>query len=189
MLLLHAFLAASQMPCEHAVDLREGVYYQKCYDPECRSYRSACMPLPSQVWLKYRQHAVQEAQGADAAAAAGQPAGKLAAAAEAVQGAGMQQRHQQGQYGHAAEVRFETVEEEDEQCLQLLQQFEDGTAAARGGAAAKAAYRGAVQPGSCPLQQQQVAAAAGAEAADEYMQCLRLLQEVEGGAAWAADTG
>jgi hypothetical protein len=46
-----------------AVDLHTGVYYQKCYDPECRHYRSNTMPLPGDIWQAYR-HMVQAQQQA-----------------------------------------------------------------------------------------------------------------------------
>ncbi len=29
--------------------LQEGAWYQKCYDPECRGYRSDMMPLPKEI--------------------------------------------------------------------------------------------------------------------------------------------
>uniref|UniRef100_A0A383WFI1 DNA-directed primase/polymerase protein n=1 Tax=Tetradesmus obliquus TaxID=3088 RepID=A0A383WFI1_TETOB len=223
----------------YVVDLREGVFYQKCYDPECRSYRSACMPLPAAVWERYRQHAAADnahVQVAAAAAATARLAGaapKPTAAAAAVQGAGthlqQQQQHQAGMQeaalGAGAHLQQqqagmqETVlgagahlqqqqqqcqaqvpeggaeEWEDQQCLQLLLQFEEkqctavqhveGDAAAGGGAAGVRR--------SCLLQEEQVMAD-GADAADEndeldeYEQCLQLLQEVEG-SGWAGDTG
>lgn len=31
------------------VKMQAGVWYQKCYDPECRAYRSEAMPLPLQL--------------------------------------------------------------------------------------------------------------------------------------------
>ncbi|CAH9110259.1 unnamed protein product [Cuscuta europaea] len=33
----------------YVVDLRRGVYYQKCYDPDCRGYRSPLRPVPGNV--------------------------------------------------------------------------------------------------------------------------------------------
>ncbi|CAL8468734.1 g8274 [Coccomyxa elongata] len=33
----------------YVVSLQEGVWYQKCYDPECRDYRSEMMPLPHEI--------------------------------------------------------------------------------------------------------------------------------------------
>jgi hypothetical protein len=32
------------------VDANTGVFYQKCYDPECRHYRSETLPLPKDAW-------------------------------------------------------------------------------------------------------------------------------------------
>lgn len=45
-------LAPSLCPCvaANAADLHQGTWYQRCYDPECHAYRSACMPLPADVW-------------------------------------------------------------------------------------------------------------------------------------------
>lgn len=48
-------------PC-CAVDLHAGVYYQKCYDPECRHYRSNTMPLPGNIWQAYRHLEQQPGQ-------------------------------------------------------------------------------------------------------------------------------
>ncbi|XP_049399361.1 uncharacterized protein LOC125863227 isoform X3 [Solanum stenotomum] len=33
----------------YVVDLQRGVYYQKCYDPDCRGYRSPLRPVPDNV--------------------------------------------------------------------------------------------------------------------------------------------
>ncbi|XP_023644369.1 DNA-directed primase/polymerase protein isoform X2 [Capsella rubella] len=33
----------------YIVDLRRGIYYQKCYDPDCRDYRSPIRPVPDSV--------------------------------------------------------------------------------------------------------------------------------------------
>lgn len=33
----------------YVVDLHQALWYQKCYDPECRSFRSESLPLPSDV--------------------------------------------------------------------------------------------------------------------------------------------
>nr|XP_023887818.1 DNA-directed primase/polymerase protein-like [Quercus suber] len=33
----------------YIVDLRRAVYYQKCYDPDCRGYRSPLRPIPIDV--------------------------------------------------------------------------------------------------------------------------------------------
>lgn len=35
----------------YVVDMQQGVWYQKCYDPDCRDYRSPVMPLPREVLL------------------------------------------------------------------------------------------------------------------------------------------
>lgn len=35
----------------YIVDLRRAVYYQKCYDPDCRGYRSPLRPIPANVIL------------------------------------------------------------------------------------------------------------------------------------------
>jgi hypothetical protein len=42
--------------------LAAGVYYQKCYDPECRHYRSNYMPLPTEVWQAYKHLVLQPDQ-------------------------------------------------------------------------------------------------------------------------------
>lgn len=71
------------------VDLRAGVWYQKCFDPECRGFRSEFMPLPPAVW----EHCW--AQEGEAAQEAGQPpvqrqqAGFDAAAAAAAAALGL----------------------------------------------------------------------------------------------------
>ena len=31
------------------VDFREGAYYQRCHDPECRGHRGCLRPLPSEL--------------------------------------------------------------------------------------------------------------------------------------------
>jgi hypothetical protein len=167
------------------VDLREGVFYQKCYDPECRSFRSACMPLPSHVWEQCRQqHTAEETHVAATAATFAGPAPKLTtAAAVAVQGACVCQQQQQQQ--QVAIQAGEAAEEEDEQCLQLLQQFEEQQGTAADGDAAAAATGAAVWHSGMLREQ----AAEAIDDADEYAQCLQLLQEVEGNAGWAADTG
>ncbi|VFQ67576.1 unnamed protein product [Cuscuta campestris] len=33
----------------YVVDLKRGVYYQKCHDPDCRGYRSPLCPIPDNV--------------------------------------------------------------------------------------------------------------------------------------------
>ncbi|KAK9914765.1 hypothetical protein WJX75_000253 [Coccomyxa subellipsoidea] len=33
----------------YVISLQEGAWYQKCYDPECRGYRSDMMPLPKEI--------------------------------------------------------------------------------------------------------------------------------------------
>ncbi|XP_054460505.1 DNA-directed primase/polymerase protein [Anoplopoma fimbria] len=35
------------------VDLKEEVWYQKCHDPECRSFRSSSYPLPQEICVSY----------------------------------------------------------------------------------------------------------------------------------------
>lgn len=37
----------------YVVDLRVGCWYQKCYDPDCRHYRSPGLPLPPHIWQQY----------------------------------------------------------------------------------------------------------------------------------------
>lgn len=52
-----------------------GVFCQKCYDPDCRGYRSPWSPLPPEVWQQQRLLAAaaawRERQQEEAAAAAG----------------------------------------------------------------------------------------------------------------------
>jgi hypothetical protein len=38
----------------YVVDAAAGHYHQRCYDPECRGYRSPAMPLPADVWKAAR---------------------------------------------------------------------------------------------------------------------------------------
>jgi hypothetical protein len=135
------------------------------------------MPLPSHLWQQYRQH-----HAAHDAYAAAPLATKQTAAATAVLGACKQpQKQQQG------EVQGEAAEEEDEQCLQLLQQFEQeyGSAPVHAAAADDSDRAAAVQHGCCSHGIANVK-----EDEDEYAQCLQLLQEVEGTAGWdMTDTG
>lgn len=35
------------------VDLKEEVWYQKCHDPECKSFRSSSYPLPQEICVSY----------------------------------------------------------------------------------------------------------------------------------------
>jgi hypothetical protein len=44
----------------YVVDLSEGSWYQKCYDPECRRYRSPLTPLPPHILAALAQ---QQGQG------------------------------------------------------------------------------------------------------------------------------
>jgi hypothetical protein len=41
------------------VDLQQGVWYQKCYDPECRMYRSPVTALPEEL-MKVQQEVIDE---------------------------------------------------------------------------------------------------------------------------------
>jgi hypothetical protein len=36
----------------YLVDLRGGTWHQRCYDPDCRHYRSPLMPLPPEAWAE-----------------------------------------------------------------------------------------------------------------------------------------
>ncbi|GAX74845.1 hypothetical protein CEUSTIGMA_g2291.t1 [Chlamydomonas eustigma] len=38
----------------YVVDLRKGLWHQRCYDPHCRLYKSSAMPLPHEVWSAYK---------------------------------------------------------------------------------------------------------------------------------------
>jgi hypothetical protein len=49
-LLLLLLLPAADLATAPAVDVNTGVFYQKCYDPECRHYRSETLPLPLDAW-------------------------------------------------------------------------------------------------------------------------------------------
>lgn len=35
------------------VDLKEEVWYQKCHDPECKTFRSSSYPLPQEISVSY----------------------------------------------------------------------------------------------------------------------------------------
>lgn len=41
-------------------DLVGGYLYQKCYDPDCRAYRSPCRALPQAVWEAVWNHAGEQ---------------------------------------------------------------------------------------------------------------------------------
>ncbi len=53
--------------------LQEGVWYQKCYDPECRDYRSEMMPLPHDIVARL-QAEQQVLEGCHATSAGTAPA-------------------------------------------------------------------------------------------------------------------
>jgi hypothetical protein len=135
------------------------------------------MPLPSQLWQQYRQHHV----GAEDACAAPLPANKQTAGEQAAVGLGGSK--QQG------EAQGDAAAEEDEQYLKLLQRFEEQQGAIEVGAAATGRAAAAPEGQNCCFsgQLQMVIGSAGDD--DEYAQCLQLLQEVEGVAGWATDTG
>jgi hypothetical protein len=42
-------------------DLEAGVWYMRCYDPDCASWRSPALPLPADVWRAAAQVAAVEA--------------------------------------------------------------------------------------------------------------------------------
>lgn len=44
---------------------QEGAWYQKCYDPDCRGYRSNVMPLPKEIVARLYAHN-HHAAGSDA---------------------------------------------------------------------------------------------------------------------------
>lgn len=44
------------------VDLKEEVWYQKCHDPECRSFRSSSYPLPQEISMSYLMELDEEDQ-------------------------------------------------------------------------------------------------------------------------------
>jgi thioredoxin-like negative regulator of GroEL len=133
------------------------------------------MPLPSHLWQQYRQqHAAHDAY------AAAPIATKQTTAAAAVLGA-CEQQQQQG------ELQGEAADCEDEQCLQLLQQFEQeqGFPQVHAASADGSDRAAALQQSCCSHINANVK-----EDEDEYAQCLQLLQEVEGSAVWGmTDTG
>lgn len=46
------------------MDLQSKLYYQKCFDPECRGFRSAAMPLPEDLAMEVdRTTAAQQNAG------------------------------------------------------------------------------------------------------------------------------
>ncbi|EFJ49295.1 hypothetical protein VOLCADRAFT_120785 [Volvox carteri f. nagariensis] len=49
-------------PHRSNVDLRGGTWCQRCYDPECRDFRSARMPLPIHLWEECRHRAAGQQQ-------------------------------------------------------------------------------------------------------------------------------
>jgi hypothetical protein len=133
--------------CAHAVDLGRGVYCQRCYDPECRHYRSQLMPLPADAWQQCTQHPLvkqqqqqQQQQGGEGRSAP--PAEdvlclQLLLQFEAMQQQQQQQRRQQQQQ---QQQRMEhrpggeptagaDTDAEDDQCMQLLLDVEAQLAA------------------------------------------------------------
>ncbi len=46
---------------EHCRLLQGGAWYQKCYDPECRQYRSQIMPLPPAIMQRLQADAASAA--------------------------------------------------------------------------------------------------------------------------------
>lgn len=137
-----------------AVDLAGGVYYQKCYDPECRNYRSNLMPLPTAVWQKYRQEQPQlQQQVID-------------------HSTGVDSSHPPRQQ-HGTEVATGQVGDDDDECLELLQQFE------------RVQHR--QQDDTLLLQQQQQAVSAtDAAIVEDDDLCLQLLEQIEQQAGLAA---
>jgi hypothetical protein len=95
------------------VDTAAGAWYQKCYDPQCRSYRSEVMPLPLDVWQSCRPPEEPEDDAGETLGAGG--------------GAG------QGVSGD---------DDDDELLLMAVQQVEDDKARAAPAAAAHVAAGG-----------------------------------------------
>ncbi len=58
----------SQLAVSCTVDLEMGVRFQKCYDVDCRDYRSEYMPLPADIWEVCRMKLAQLAATLNAAA-------------------------------------------------------------------------------------------------------------------------
>ncbi|GFR48547.1 hypothetical protein Agub_g10446, partial [Astrephomene gubernaculifera] len=54
----------------YQVDLRGGVWCQRCHDPMCRDFRSALMPLPPQLWEACRLQLAADATAPPACAPA-----------------------------------------------------------------------------------------------------------------------
>lgn len=137
-----------------AVDLAGGVYYQKCYDPDCRNYRSNCMPLPTAVWQKYKQQTqlvqVQQQQQVWP------------------QGSDQQhlQVHEVQQQGTV--VTVVDTHDEDEQYLQLLHAYER-----------QQQQQVQVQAQMGPSMAYASGVGSGTDTLDEDDMCLHLLQQVE----------
>ena len=49
------------MELSHVGQAQGGVWYQKCYDPECRQYRSEIMPLPPAIMQRLQADAASAA--------------------------------------------------------------------------------------------------------------------------------
>ncbi|KAG1679310.1 hypothetical protein FOA52_009340 [Chlamydomonas sp. UWO 241] len=140
------------------VDAAAGVWYQKCYDPQCRSYRSEVMPLPSDVWQSCRPPEPEDDAGAASppgwGAGTGQGQG-AALFAGACGGAG--QGHGQGAFGD---------DEDDELLLMAVQQHEHSTAG-RAHAAGEGAGAGAQGVGDMQGDGQAAGASAGDDGDDD----------------------
>jgi hypothetical protein len=117
------------------VDLAGGTWHQRCYDPECRGYRSECMPLPLDTWARHR--------GAAAAAAA------LAGVSLHPSTPPQQQQQQQQPAAFGAD-------ENDEALLRVMDEFEASMSMQVAGA------RAGPSSTSCGLQQHQQHCSSGA---------------------------
>ncbi|GBF87730.1 hypothetical protein Rsub_00441 [Raphidocelis subcapitata] len=154
----------------YSVDLIGGTWHQRCYDPECRAYRSECMPLPLPVWERHRDNAAAAAASAAAAAAAA-AAGSLSFGPQHGCWGQQQQQHAAslgcaGSGGGSGSSSWAPAWP---------------SAAASGSGAAAGASCGANPPAPTPGPSgpPQPRPAAGAEGEDEEASLLRVLDEFE----------
>ena len=56
--------------CKSLAGAQGGLWYQKCYDPECRQYRSQIMPLPPAIMQRLKAEAAAAATAAQNTSAA-----------------------------------------------------------------------------------------------------------------------
>ena len=122
------------------VDLVEGSWFQKCYDPDCRSYRSPLTPLPEDLRLSLQPVALRGRPGGregEAGSRGAVPEGEVEEDDEGVMLEALQQYEQQQHRPPALGCSWaDEPPDDDGLLLQALEQFEQRGAAAAAAAAA-----------------------------------------------------